>query len=203
MSNLASITPERFLPIFTKELWHNIRRCGFGVSVQGGYSALITVQESILCTIDFLGHINPDKTFQQVWAHEYNRQQDKLLYIYLSTVHDCLNRLTLSRLCVPTGEDTFDLLKELVETYAPSEDGETPYDHDLYDEMFEDEEEQEKHPGSDFDEPYDAQDEDYTKVWPDAAGSTHSRTVPICPAKLALAAGGVTALAAILLRKRR
>jgi hypothetical protein len=106
-------------------------------------------------------------------------------------------------LCVPTGEDTFDLLKELVETYAPSEDGETPYDHDLYDELFEDEEEQEKHPGSDFDEHSDAQDEDYTKVWPDAAGSTHSRTVPICPAKLALLAGGVTALAAILLRKRR
>ena len=124
MSSIASITPAHFLPIFTKELWHNIRKNDFGVTVKGGYSAIITVRETILCTIDFLGHINPDETFQTAWAEEYIAQQNKLMYIYLTTAYNCLNRLTLARLGVPVDENTVDPLVDTILQYCPGDDDE-------------------------------------------------------------------------------
>ena len=194
MSNNSSITPERFFPVFANELWHNIRKNGFGVSVQNGYSAIITVQETILCTIDFRGRINPDKTFLPLWDEEYNSIQDKLIYTYLTTLHSCLNRLTTKRLGVDEEEDTFDLLTAMILEYSPIDDEEDEDSEGKTDE----------HPGLHFLDPEEdhAPTEEMPEEWPGFTVGIHRNKCHPCPIKLALGLAGSTALAAILIRKR-
>ena len=194
MSNNASITPERFLPVFTTQLWHNIRTNDFGVSPLNSYCAIITLHETILCTMDFLGRINPDKSFRSHWGEEYYEIQDRLLYIYLNTLHNCMNRLTLARMGVPVSDDTFDLVAEDMMEYGPK---------DYHDEK--PAQDADDRPGFQFDAPQDKSgtENKTPEKRSDLSDDLRESATVLCPAKLALLAGGVTALAAILLRKRR
>lgn len=210
MSSIASITPAHFLPIFTKELWHNIRKNDFGVTVQGGYSAIITVRETILCTIDFLGRINPDKTFQTVWAEEYDFQQDKLMYVYLSTLHNCLSRLTLARLGVPVDENTVDPLVEAILQYCPGDDDEDepiPDDDADYDApASKDEDKTGTTPGAEHSGLHFPPEEDELQEpedCPEITLNICARKPPLCWKQIVAGFTGGAALAALFFRRRR
>lgn len=185
MSSIASITPARFLPVLIKEPWHNIRKNGFGVSFQGGYSAIITVRETILCTIDFLGRVNPDKTFRDTWADEYDFQQDKMMYVYRSTLHNCLIRLTLTRLGIPVDENALDPLVEAILEYCSDEDEPIP-DENEYDD-------DDSTASADITQSKDSPEVEHTGLhflprdnlpdpedWSDNTLNLHTRKLPLC-----------------------
>ena len=202
MNKITSIIPDILFFRFSNDLWHILRAHGFGVAIQNGCSAIISVDESILCTMDVLGRITPDETFREKMPEALNRHLDRLIYLYLSTLYTCLNRMPMIRLCIPVEENTIDLLGEMILFYCPSKDVADP---DAVPEPMESEagserphEDSPRRTGLHFHVP---EEEDYTKVWPES--TVHSREVPLhlILAKSALALGGIMALLKIVCRK--
>ena len=126
MNKITSIIPDILFFRFSNDLWHILRAHGFGVAIQNGCSAIISVDESIICTMDVLGRITPDETFRKEAPEALNRHLDRLIYLYLSTLHTCLVRLPMIRLCIPVEDDTIDLLGQMILFYCPSKDEADP-----------------------------------------------------------------------------
>jgi hypothetical protein len=105
-----------------------------------------------------------------------------------------MNRLTLARMGVPVSDDTFDLVAEDMMEYGPK---------DYHDEK--PAQDADDRPGFQFDVPKDESgtENKTPEKRSDLSDDLRESAPVLCPAKLALLAGGVTALAAILLRKRR
>ena len=206
MNKLKSIIPDILFFRFSNDLWHILRAHGFGVAIQNGCSAIISVDESIICTMDVLGRITPDETFRKEAPEALNRHLDRLIYLYLSTLHTCLVRLPMIRLCIPVEKDTIDLLGQMILLYCPTKEEADP---DAAPEPLESEdpsgnerphEDSPQHSGLHFHAP---EDEDYTQVWPKADVHIHEVHIPLVLAKSALMLGGILALLKLLRRKRR
>lgn len=202
MNKLKSIIPDILFFRFSNDLWHILRAHGFGVAIQNGCSAIISVDESILCTMDVLGRITPDETFREKMPEALNRHLDRLIYLYLSTLYTCLNRMPMIRLCIPVEENTIDLLGEMILFYCPSKDVAGP---DAVPEPMESEagnERPREASGQCSGLHFHAPDDD-TKIWPDVAVKIQATQPRHSPLNAVLATGGLAVLAALLFRKRR
>lgn len=200
MKKLKSIIPDILFFRFSSDLWHILRAHGFGVAIQNGCSAIISVDESIICTMDVLGRVNPDKTFLEESPAAFNYHLDRLVYLYLSTLYTCLNRRPMIRLCLPVDEDTIDLLGEMIRSYCLSKDEADP---DAAPEASESEVEcPQEDSGQCSGLHFHAPDDD-TKIWPDVAVKIQATQPRHRPLNAVLATGGLAVLAALLFRKRR
>lgn len=202
MNKLKSIIPDILFFRFSNDLWHILRAHGFGVAIQNGCSAIISVDESIICTMDVLGRITPDETFRKEAPEALNRHLDRLIYLYLSTLHTCLVRLPMIRLCIPVEKDTIDLLGQMILFYCPSKDEADP---NAAPEPTESEVENEcpqEDSGQCSGLHFHAPDDD-TKIWPDVAVKIQATQPRHSPLNAVLATGGLAVLTALLFRKRR
>lgn len=202
MNKLKSIIPDILFFRFSSDLWHILRAHGFGVAIQNGCSAIISVDESIICTMDVLGRITPDETFREKMPEALNRHLDRLIYLYLSTLYTCLNRMPMIRLCLPVEENTIDLLGEMILFYCPSKDEADPNAAPEPTESEVGNECPQEASGQCSGLHFHAPDDD-TKIWPDVAVKIQATQPRHSPLNAVLATGGLAVLAALLFRKRR
>ena len=202
MNKITSIIPDILFFRFSNDLWHILRAHGFGVAIQNGCSAIISVDESILCTMDVLGRITPDETFREKMPEALNRHLDRLIYLYLSTLYTCLNRMPMIRLSIPVEEDTIDLLGQMILFYCPSKDEADPNAAPEPTESEVGNECPQEASGQCSGLHFHAPDDD-TKIWPDVAVKIQATQPRHSPLNAVLATGGLAVLAALLFRKRR
>ena len=202
MNKLKSIIPDILFFRFSNDLWHILRAHGFGVAIQNGCSAIISVDESIICTMDVLGRITPDETFRKEAPEALNRHLDRLIYLYLSTLYTCLNRRPMIRLCIPVEEDTIDLLGQMILFYCPSKDEADPNAAPEPTESEAGSECPREASGQCSGLHFHAPDDD-TKIWPDVAVKIQATQPRHSPLNAVLATGGLAVLAALLFRKHR
>ena len=202
MNKKANISPERFFPVFAKMLWGALEESDFGFTKQSEFSAIITVRETILCTIDILGHIVPDQTFLRNWPDEYDRQQDQLIFLFLTTLHNCLNRLTIASQCISVDENTLDLLAEEIYEYSPTDDDDEPTpDDDEFDDDEDDASPGAEHSGFHFLPPEDEVSE--PEDCPDITLNICARKPPLCWGQITAGVATGLALGAAFFRRRR